>query len=495
MKLIQKIFLTLLLFIGSFQIACAENPSLYFYYGNGCPHCAQVEPFIEQMAEKYPDLDVKQYEVYSNPVNSSRLTQAFEDHGIPINQRGVPIAFLNGMYFLGDSPILNNLENEINKILIEVDEEEDGITPVLDSEKIIISHQVMGDATDPIIDPSIELVAEDVHIADDIVPIKEFENVNVGEGSESPWQNWHWLVIALISFSIFYLFYKFWIARSVCICLTERQKDYIIVGISVIALVGFFLLAKNVSPEILEKIGYTLPLPIFTLLIGLVDGFNPCNLFVLTFLLALLTSASHSRSRIYAVGFSFIFVVFAVYFLFMAAWLNIFKFIGFITPLRITLAMIALIAGAINCKELLFFRKGITLMVQDKHKGPLVRRIEHMKGIIEKGTFPVLISSSIALAVFASLVELPCTAGFPIIYTGILSAKVLSTISYYGYLLLYTFVYILPLAVVIIIFGYTFQGKKISQKQMQIIKFIGGLIMILLGIALLVNPGMIGISG
>ncbi len=488
MKLIQKIFLTLLLFISFSQIANAEDPILYFYYGDGCPHCGQVEPFIEQVAEKYPDLDVRQYEVYRNSVNSSGLTQMFEDYGIPANQRGVPIVFLNGTYFLGDRPILNNLESEINKMLAEIEENEEVANAIPDDEKTIISYQIKGDATDPVADPMIEPVEETD------IPT-ETSGLDIDETSEAPWQNWHWWMIALISFSIFYLFYKFWTARSVCICLTERQKDYIIVGISTIALVGFFLLAKNVSPEILEKIGYTLPLPIFTLLIGLVDGFNPCNLFVLTFLLALLTSASHSRSRIYAVGFSFIFVVFVVYFLFMAAWLNIFKFIGFITPLRITLAMIALIAGVINCKELLFYRKGITLMVQDKHKGPLVRKIEHMKDIIEKGTFPVLISSSIALAVFASLVELPCTAGFPIIYTGILSAKVLSTISYYGYLLLYNFVYVLPLAVVITIFGYTFQGKKISQKQMQIIKFIGGLIMILLGIALLVNPGMIGIAG
>ena len=487
MKLIQKILLIFLLFIGSFQIVNAENPILYFYYGDGCPHCSQVEPFIEQMAEKYPDLDVRQYEVYNNPVNSSRLTQAFEDYGIPANQRGVPIAFLNGVYFLGDRPILNNLEGEINKILIKTEEEEEVSPPIPDEEKTIISYQIKGDATDPVADPTIEPVIESTSVTTTAdTPT---------ETSEAPWQNWHWWVIVLISFGIFYIFYKFWTARSVCICLTERQKDYIVIGISLVALVGFFILAKNISPEILEKIGYTLPLPVFTLLIGLVDGFNPCNLFVLTFLLALLTSASHSRGRIYAVGFSFIFVIFVVYFLFMAAWLNIFKFIGFIAPLRITLAMIALIAGVINCKELLFFRKGITLMVQDKHKGLLVQRIEHMKDIIEKGTFPVLISSSIALAVFASLVELPCTAGFPIIYTGILSAKVLSTVGYYAYLLLYNFVYILPLAVVITIFGYTFHGKKISQKQMQIIKFIGGLIMILLGIALLVNPGMIGIAG
>jgi len=303
------------------------------------------------------------------------------------------------------------------------------------------------------------------------------------------WHQYWWIIaiVGLFAFSVFYL--KF---RS---NLSDRQKDYITVGVAIIALVGFFLIAKNVSPEFLEQIGYNLPLPIFTFFIAFVDGFNPCNLFVLTFLLALLTSASHSKTRIYVVGFTFVFMVFLIYLLFMAAWLNIFKYIGFIDPLRIGIAMLALIAGLINCKELLFFRKGITLMVQDKYKGPLVRRIEHMQEVIKNGAMPVLISSSIALAAFASLVELPCTAGFPIIYTGILSAKSLGGITYYSYLALYNLIYVTPLAVIIGIFGYTFEGKKINPRQMGIIKFIGGLIMILLGIILLVNPGMIGIAG
>ena len=108
---------------------------------------------------------------------------------------------------------------------------------------------------------------------------------------------------------------------------------------------------------------------------------------------------------------------------------------------------------------------------------------------------PLLIFSSIGLAVFASLVELPCTAGFPIIYTGILSSKVLeSTFWYYLYLLFYNLVYVAPLLVIVTVFILTFRAKAISKRQIQIIKFIGGIIMILLGLILLVNPGLIGLG-
>ena len=274
--------------------------------------------------------------------------------------------------------------------------------------------------------------------------------------------------------------------------MNTRNKKFLIIGIILLAIVGFFFLAKYVSSDWLKGMGLVLPLPVFTFFIALVDGFNPCNLFVLTLLLGLLVSASHSRKRIYVVGYTFVFVVFVVYFLFMVAWLNIFKFIGFIDPLRIGIAILALGAGVINCKEFFWFRKGVTLMIQEKHKGPLRRKIEKMKGKIMNASMPALILSSIGLAAFSSLIELPCTAGFPIIYSGILAGKyVTNSFGSYAYLLLYNLVYVLPLAVVIGIVGYTFQGKQISKKQMATIKLIGGLIMIALGIILLVNPGLL----
>jgi cytochrome c biogenesis protein CcdA len=272
----------------------------------------------------------------------------------------------------------------------------------------------------------------------------------------------------------------------------KRKKRFLVAGLVVLSVIGFFFLAKMVSSGWLKEIGAVLPLPVFTFLIAFVDGFNPCNLFVLTLLLGLLVSASHSRKRIYVVGYTFVFMVFVIYFLFMVAWLNIFKFIGFIDPLRIGIAGLALAAGLINCKEIFWFRKGITLMIQEKHKGPLLRKVEGMKSKMMSASMPALIFASVGLAAFSSFVELPCTAGFPIIYSSVLAGKFMTHSFWsYTYLLFYNLIYVLPLAVIIGIVGYTFQGKQISKKQMGVIKLIGGLIMIALGIILLVNPGLV----
>jgi cytochrome c biogenesis protein CcdA len=272
----------------------------------------------------------------------------------------------------------------------------------------------------------------------------------------------------------------------------ERRKRLATALVIVAAIMAFFVVAQNADPEYLKGIGLVLPLPYFTFLIAIIDGFNPCTMWVLTFLLVLLISVSESRKRVFTVGFTFVVVVYMFYFFFMAAWLNVFLYLGFLDPVRIAIGLVALIAGLINCKELFAFRRGITLMIQERHKAPLVSKIEGMKGIIKHGSFPALVAASVVLASFASLVELPCTAGFPIIYTKILSERVFvdSTV-YYLYLMLYNLVYVIPLAAIITLFGYFFRGKQITKEQMQAIKVFGGLIMIALGIILLFNPELL----
>ena len=270
-------------------------------------------------------------------------------------------------------------------------------------------------------------------------------------------------------------------------------RGRMIVAIALVVLfVSIFVVAMQTPKDAVKEIGLSMPLPVFTALIAILDGFNPCTMWVLSFLLVLLISVSHSKKRILVVGYTFVAVVFLIYFLFMAAWLNIFMYLGYIDILRIIIGSVALIAGLINCKEYFFFRKGVTLMIQDKHKKPLVNKIESMKDKIKTGSMPALIGASVVLAAFASLVELPCTAGWPLIYTTILAEKVFEdSMVYYGYLLLYNLIYVIPLAVIITVFGCFLKGKQVTKEQMQIIKLIGGVFMVALGIVLLVNPELL----
>ena len=134
-------------------------------------------------------------------------------------------------------------------------------------------------------------------------------------------------------------------------------------------------------------------------------------------------------------------------------------------------------------------------MIQDKYRLPLRKKVDKLVNIMNHGTLPALMGGAALLAIFASLIELPCTAGFPIIYAGILSGHgLVGSFAYYVYLALYSFVYVLPLLTIIGILGLTFHGKIISKDSMGIIKFVGGFIMILLGIILLASPALIGLG-
>ncbi len=145
-KLFKSLFFGICFLAFLAPRALAEAPTLYFYYGIGCPHCAQVKPFIEEVVQKYPEIDVKQYEVYKNRVNAQRLLESFEEYGVPFGKRGVPVVFLNGTYFLGDTPIIDNLEGEIEKMLETADAEADSAD---EPEKTITSFESEEISTDP----------------------------------------------------------------------------------------------------------------------------------------------------------------------------------------------------------------------------------------------------------------------------------------------------------------------------------------------------------
>ncbi|MEW6295181.1 MAG: cytochrome c biogenesis protein CcdA [Candidatus Diapherotrites archaeon] len=97
--------------IESEQAAC-----VYFFYGNGCPHCARVEPFLEQLGQKYPELKIEKFEIYNDRQNALLLNKYFEAFGVPEIERGIPAAFVSKKYLIGDKPIIENLEGEISTV-------------------------------------------------------------------------------------------------------------------------------------------------------------------------------------------------------------------------------------------------------------------------------------------------------------------------------------------------------------------------------------------
>jgi hypothetical protein len=116
---------------------------------------------------------------------------------------------------------------------------------------------------------------------------------------------------------------------------------------------------------------------------------------------------------------------------------------------------------------------------------------ERMRGLLKAPTMPALIAGTIVLAISANAYELLCTAGFPMVYTRVLTLNKLSVFQYYQYLVLYNIVYVVPLAVIVAVITVTLGAKKLTEWQGRQLKLVSGLMMLSLGTVLIVNPALL----
>ncbi len=227
-----------------------------------------------------------------------------------------------------------------------------------------------------------------------------------------------------------------------------------------------------------------LGLPLFTLAIGLLDGFNPCAMWVLLFLLSMLVHL-RDRRRMALIAGTFVLVSGAIYFAFMAAWLNIFLAVGLSNALRIGLALVALMIAAINIKDFVRPGQGISLSIPDAVKPGLYAR---MRSTLHAQTLLLSLAGVASLAVVVNLVELLCTAGLPAMYTAILTQQGLSPAAHYAYLGLYIVGYIADDALMVGTAVYALSNRKLGESAGRWLKLLSGVVMLALGAIMLLRP-------
>lgn len=231
----------------------------------------------------------------------------------------------------------------------------------------------------------------------------------------------------------------------------------------------------------------TLPelgLPLFTLFLGLLDGFNPCAMWVLLFLLALLANL-RDRRKMFLLAGTFVLVSGVVYFTFMAAWLNVFLFIGYVRIIQVLMGGLAVGIGLVNVKEFWAFGEGLSLAIPESAKPGLYARV---RKILAAEHLSQAMIGILVLAILVNMVEFVCTAGFPAMFTQVLSQQGLNTLEYYGYLGLYNLAYIADDAVMVTIAVVTLSHHKLQEREGRWLKLISGLVMLGLGVLLLIAP-------
>lgn len=405
--LITFLFVTLFLFSCPVQ---AENKvNVYFFWGEGCPHCAKEKELLDYYAHKYPFIQVLDFELYNNYSNGQTLSEV----ATILNTRvdGVPFTVIGDQTFSGYS---------------------ETVSPDKISERIEYCHA--HNCTDSLVKLfQIESKKEIIDTEANRIESKPVEQV------------------------------------SEPIVVEEIKKNN-----------------KNIMnvPLLGEIDTVSFSLPLITMVMGVLDGFNPCALWTLLFLISLLLGMANKK-KMWALGSAFIVASASVYFLFMAAWLNFILFIGFVIWIRLLIGGVALFGGSYNLKEFFFNKDSGCKVTNDEKRQKIFARL---KQIVQQKSFVISFLGIILLAFAVNLVELVCSAGLPAVYTQILALNDLSGWQYYAYILLYIFFFMIDDLFIFFIAMTTLQMTGISTKYSRISKLIGGVIMVVIGIFLIFKP-------
>lgn len=384
------LFFFFILLICPFSVLAKDDEAiiLYFFHGDGCPHCEAENQYLDTIKDKYPNLIIKEYEVWYHPKNSLLLNKVQKKLHLG---SGVPTTIIGEKTFVGFS------ENTSKKI-----------------EKAITYYQ-----TEEYID-----VVEQIKKGTYVAP-KEKEK----DKDES--------------YDIHIPFFK-----------TVNLKDVSLASAAII--------------------------------IGFVDGFNPCAMWVLLFLISVLIGMKN-RKRMWILGLAFLFTSAFVYLLIMLSWIQIAVQITTIIWIRDLIAIISLIGGVWQFRSFLKNRKSSGCeIVDDKKRKSIFKKIR--KFTSEKSFFLALIGV-MGLAISVNIVEFACSAGLPLVFTELLALNKVSETLKIGYLILYIIFFLIDDLIVFFIAMVTMKVTGITTKYNQYSHLLGGIIMILIGILLLFKPG------
>ncbi len=370
--------------------AAADTPEqdtvVYFYYGDGCPHCAEAEPFLADLAARHPGLEVRAYEVWHDDANRERLEAMAGAYRIDAS--GVPVIFIGEDAWVGFRR---------------------GAT---EGDIIARAETCLADGCP---DPS---------------------TVRLAAGAPA--------------------------------AIATDRSDIQVPGVGRVELANKSLLVS-------------------TLLIAVVDGVNPCSLWVLTVLIAM--SLRHgSRRRTLLVGGTFIAVTAMVYALFILGMFSVMTIVGFAPWIRVTVALVALTMALISIKDYFWFKKGVSLTIADDKKPGIYARMRRV--LTQSDSVPALVGSTAVLAAGVSLVEFGCTAGFPVLWTNLLSAQEASVVTFLVLLLVYMLIYQLDEFAIFLTAVFTLRATRIQEKQGRVLKLVGGMLMLALAGTMIVDPGI-----
>lgn len=226
-------------------------------------------------------------------------------------------------------------------------------------------------------------------------------------------------------------------------------------------------------------------IPLVAVILGFIDGFNPCAMWILLFLINMLFNMKN-RKRAWILGLTFLIVSAYIYFMSMLG-INAILDIAEINILKLLIGIFILIAGIVNVKKYIDIRNeenGCTVVDSKKRK----KLITKMKKIMNEKTFALSFLGIVILACSVNMIELACSLGFPMIFTEILSINDITGVARIMNLILYVIFYMLDDLVVFTISMVTLEATGITNKYNKLCTIVSAVIMIIMGVLLIFKP-------
>ena len=373
----------------------AKEVNIYIFYGDGCPHCAALEKYIEKEYKHDEDVKTYKYEVWFDKENQEIWENVQKETGKIA--KGVP-------YFIIGDQVLQGY-NDTSSWEETVDEsiENAKINGYIDNVGVLLG------------------------ITDEKDKDKTIDKKD------------------------------------------DKEKEEKINTKINIPFIGQVDLKK-------------LSLPVIAVVIGLVDGFNPCAMWILIFLITMLIDHK-DRKKMWILGCTFLFTSAFVYFLFMIGFLEVATFINTISVIKYLIASFALIFGSYNIYRYIKTRKDAGCDVVNKNQRRKI--MTRIKDIISNNSFVLSIIGIITLAISVNLLELLCSLGLPVLFTEILSINNVTGMMKFIYILIYVLFFLIDDLVVFIIAMKTLKITAISNKYTKYSHLIGGIIMIIIGLLMI----------
>lgn len=408
--------------------------TLHAYVREGCGRCREAKAFLSRLSTRWPGLRIVYHDVVADPRELDRMNELARRYGVAVT--GMPVILVAGQLHVGwRGETLSGRDIE-NSLLQKEPKEDRSKTPVKPSafRTAALTRWVSYRAEEPAALPD-EADAPAIKIDRDPPPGEIPEAV---DDTEAPAK-----------------------AES-----EPARRDSIELP---------WLGVVRVSD---------MGMPTFTLVIGLVDGFNPCAMWVLVFLLSVLVNVK-DRWKILAIAGTFVLISGLAYFTFMAAWLNVFALVGIARPVQIVLGCLAILIGAIDVKDFFAFKKGLTLSIPESLKPGIYDRV---RKIVATKYLGAAVGAAVVLAILVNTIELLCTAGLPALYTQVLTFQQLPAWKNYAYLLLYNGAYMADDALVLSGFVWTLSHRKLQEREGRWLKAVSGLVILALGLTMIFRP-------